>query len=463
MLQLIPGQQIHFIGIGGAGLSAIARVLLDQGFHITGSDLNYTDMLEALEHDGATIYRGHNASYVGQAELVVASSAIPSEHIEILTAEAQGIPVYKRKDIMEAVMYGHYNIAIAGTHGKTTTTSMVVHILQEGKKDPSFIVGGKMGNTGKNAGIGNGSAFVIEADEYDNMFHGLRPNLEVITNIEHDHVDFFKTPHQLITSYSRFVGLLPADGILVACADDSIASIFLRNRLIVHLPVISYGIHNTQADWRAINIRDEGDTTIFTVTHEDKALGDIHLSVPGHHNVLNSLAALIVADQQGIDFKTIANALATFKNTGRRFDIRGERDNVMIVDDYAHHPTEIKATIHAARQRYPDRHIWAVWQPHTYSRVKQFTAGFISAFDEANHVVVTPIFASREKPVEGISSENIINEMTHPSVQYASSLHDAVQILRNQAKPKSIILVLSAGDAYQISIDYLTDFEQEEV
>jgi len=460
MLQLIPGQRIHFIGIAGAGLSAIARVLLDQGFMITGSDLNSTDLTMALEEDGAIIYRGHDASQVGEAELVVASSAIPSDHIEIMTAEMQGIPVYKRKDIMEAVMFGHYNIAIAGTHGKTTTTSMVIHILQQGEKDPSFIVGGKMGNTGKNAGIGSGNAFVIEADEYDNMFHGLRPNLEVITNIEHDHPDFFKTPHQLITSYSRFVGLLPANGMLVGCIDDSITSIFIRNRLIVNLPIISYGIENAQADWRAVNIREENNRTVYTVLHNGKPVGDVTLTVPGHHNVLNSLAALIVADHQGIDFTTAASALTTFQNTGRRFDIRGERDDVIIVDDYAHHPTEIKATIQAAKDRYPNHHIWAVWQPHTYSRVKQFMTGFIHAFDDANHVLVTPIFAAREQPMEGISSLNIVADMTHPSVQYAPSLDDAVEILRERIRPPAVVLILSAGDANRIADDYLSVAEQ---
>ncbi len=460
MLQLIPGQRIHFIGIAGAGLSAIARVLLDQGFMITGSDLNQSDLTVELENDGAVIHRGHNASHVGDAELVVASSAIPSDHIEIMTAEAQGIPVYKRKDIMEAVMFGHYNIAIAGTHGKTTTTSMVIHILQQADKSPSFIVGGKMGNTGKNAGIGNGNAFVIEADEYDNMFHGLRPNLEVITNIEHDHPDFFKTPHQLITSYSRFVGLLPANGLLVGCVDDSITSIFIRNRLIVHLPVTSYGIKNTQADWRAINIRHEDGKTIYTVMREGKQVGDVTLSVPGNHNILNSLAALIVADHQGVDFDVASKALTSFRNTGRRFDIRGEKDRVMLVDDYAHHPTEIKATIQAAQERYPDHHIWAVWQPHTYSRVKQFMSGFLTAFDKANHVLVTPVYAARERPLEGISSLNIVAEMTHPSAHYAPSLDDAIEMLREQVRPPAIVLILSAGDAPRIAEEYLSVAEQ---
>jgi UDP-N-acetylmuramate--alanine ligase len=462
MLQLIPGQQIHFIGIAGVGLSAIARVLLDQGFTITGSDMQTSEMTEALVTDGAIIYRGHDAAYVGEAELVIMSSAVGLDHIEVLTALSQRIPVYKREDIMETVMHGHYNIAVAGTHGKTTTTSMIVHLLQQAGKDPSFIVGGTMGNTGKNAGVGKGESFVIEADEYDNMFHGLRPNLEVITNVEHDHPDFFKTPQATTASYSRFVGLLPPDGVLVGCADDPIASIFLHNRIVVQLPTVSYGISNLQSNWRALNIRDSHDKTVFTVMRDGELLGDVSLSVPGSHNVLNALAALIVADHQGIAFDDAAKLLTDFKNSGRRFDIRGERDGVIIVDDYAHHPTEIQATINAARQRYPQHKIWAVWQPHTYTRVKQFMSGFISAFDGAHHVVVTPIYAAREKPLEGVTSLNIVEEMTHPSVQYAPSLSDAVYMLREQVQAPAIILVLSAGDATTIADDYLNVAEQSE-
>lgn len=459
MLQLIPGQQIHFIGIAGVGLSAIARVLLDQGFTITGSDMRTTVMTDVLVADGAVVFHGHDAGYVGDAELVIASSAISADHIEILTAQSQGIPVYRRKDIIETVMRGHYNIAIAGTHGKTTTTSMITYILQQAGKDPNFIVGGAMGNTGENAGIGMGDAFVVEADEYDNMFHGIRPNLEVITNIEHDHPDFFKTPHELISSFSRFVGLLPPDGTLVGCADDPIASIFLRNRIIVHLPTISYGIVNPQADWRAIDINHTGDKTTFTVTKHKETLGSVSLSVPGNHNILNSLAALIVADNQGIAFADSAKILSTFKGSGRRFDIKGELDGVIVIDDYAHHPTEIRANITAARQRYPKHQIWAVWQPHTFTRVKQFMSAFLHAFDDAHHVIITPIYAAREYPIDGISSFNIVAEMNHPSVQYSPSLMDTVEMLREQVKPPAVLLILSAGDATEIAGMYLSNVE----
>lgn len=460
MLQLIPGQHIHFIGIAGVGLSAIARVLLDQGFTITGSDLRTTKMTQRLVEDGAVIYRGHDAGYVGDAEIVVVSSAISDDHIEVLTALSQSIPVYSRKDFIEPVMRGHFNIAVAGTHGKTTTTSMIVYLLQQANQDPNYIVGGIMGNTGKNAGIGQGKAFVIEADEYGNMYHGLRPNIEVITNVEHDHPDFFKTPHDVISSYSRFVGLLPSDGILITCADDPITSIFLRNRIIVELPTVSYGITNARADWRAVNIQQVDDKTQFSVIRDGKTIGEVKLSVPGQHNILNSLAALIVADNQGIKFEDAANILTEFKNSGRRFDVRGERDGVIVIDDYAHHPTEIKATISAARQRYPDHTIWAVWQPHTYTRVKQFMSGFASAFIGANQVLIMPIYAAREKPLDGISSETIVAEMNHPGVQYVPSLSDAVTLLREQVQSPAVILILSAGDANQIADDYLSTAEQ---
>lgn len=461
MLQLIPGQHIHFVGIGGAGLSAIARVLLDQGFTITGSDMRTNAMTDAMVADGAEIHRGHDAAYVGNAEIVVISSAIPDDHIEVLTAMSEGIPVYKRSDIMEAVMRGHYNIAVAGTHGKTTTTSMIAHILLYAKKDPSYIIGGTMGNNGKNAAIGSGSTFVIEADEYDNMFHGLRPNMEVITNVEYDHPDFFKTPHESIASFSRFVGLLPAEGVLVGCMDDPIASIFLRNRMIVALPTATYGITNRQAEWRADNIRNEPDRTVYTAIYNNEILGDVTLKVPGEHNVLNSLAALIVTHYQDIDFETGVAALAEFKSSGRRFDVRGEKDGVLIVDDYAHHPTEIRATIKAARQRYPNHEIWAVWQPHTYSRVQKLLASFLTAFDAAHHVLITEIYAAREQPIEGVSSLNVIAEMQHPHVRYTANLEDVTEVLREEAKSPAIVLVMSAGDATRIAIDYLSVLETD--
>jgi UDP-N-acetylmuramate--alanine ligase len=453
-IQLIPGQHVHFIGIGGAGMSAIARVLLLQGYHISGSDQRGSPESDALKRDGATIYGGHDATYVNGAEFVIATSAVPDDHIEILSAQAQGIPVYRRFDIMSAIMDGYTGIAIAGTHGKTTTTSMTIHLLTEAGQDPTYIVGGVMANTGKNADVGNGRAFVIEADEYGNMFHGLRPEIEVITSIEFDHPDFFKTPNDLVESFRRFVGLLPDEGFLIACADDPTAHIFARNRQVVNMPTATYGIDNA-ATWQATNIRYQGGETRYDVLFKGISQGTITLQVPGKHNVLNSLAALIVAHHEGVSFNIAAQALATFRGTARRFEVREDVDGIVVIDDYAHHPTAIRITIDAARQRYRERELWVIWQPHTYSRTQQLWDEYRRAFSEAHHVVVTDIYAAREIHNADVRAETFVKELEHPSKYYATSFNDAVDLLVEGVHAPAVVLIMSAGDAPQIGIGYL--------
>ncbi len=450
MLQLVPGQHIHLVGIGGTGLSAIARILLEQGYHITGSDRSRNAFTEALEADGAIVYEGHDPTHVIGAEMVIISSAIPRENVEVLAAHAQGIPVYKRADVMSAIMSGDVGIAIAGTHGKTTTTAMTAHILIETGRDPSYIIGGILPTTGRNAGAGRGRAFVVEADEYDNMFHGLSPQVEVITNVEYDHPDFFRSPHELTESFSHFVGLLPRDGLLVACADDPVAMIFADNRTVVDLPVATYGIHNTRAMWQARNIRHMPDNTTFDVYRHGENLGTVTLKVPGEFNVLNALAALIVADHEDVPFAEASSALSTFRGAGRRFDIRAEMDGVVIVDDYAHHPTAIHATIAAARQRYPEHEIWAVWQPHTYSRTAALQDQYQQAFTQAHHVLVTDIYAAREKPIAGITAASVASGIDNPDVHHTPSLEDAARFLVERVNAPAVILIMSAGDAPRI-------------
>ncbi len=454
-MHLIPGQHIHLVGIGGSGLSAIARVLLQQGFYVSGSDKESNALTEALKRDGAIIYKGHDPGYVKGAELVIISSAIPRENIEVLAANTQGIPVHKRSAIIQHIMSGHSVIAVAGTHGKTTTTGMITHILIEAGQDPSYIVGGVLQNTGYNAGVGKGKAFVIEADEYDNMFHGLRPEVEVITSVEYDHPDFFRTPRDMMVAFSRFVGLLPRSGLLIACADDAMSMVFADNRTVVHLPTVSYGVRNARAMWWAINVRTETEKTAFDVLREGKELGTVELPILGNHNVLNALAALIVADNQGVSFQDAAKALSSFKGAGRRFEVRGEVDGVVVVDDYAHHPTAIRTTIQAARQRYPDHAIWAVWQPHTYSRVENLMESYLKAFQIADHVLVTDIYAAREKPVPGVGSIKLVESMLHPDARYTPQLDDAVKVLVAGVTSPAVILIMSAGDAVKIGEDYL--------
>ena len=458
MLRLRPGQGIHLIGIGGAGLSAIARILLERGFVVSGSDLRTSAITDSLSAAGARVFEGHDASHINGADIVLATSAAPPDHIELLAAEAAGLPVYRRRDFIGALLRGYDTIAVAGTHGKTTTTAMIVHILQASGMDPSYIVGGAMGNTGRNAAVGRGKSFVIEADEYDNMFHGLEPDLAVITNVEHEHPDFFKSPSEMIGAFETFVSLVAGDGMLVVCADDPGADVLAAARREAGGKVLSYGIENPAADWRASDLTFDDGKSEFAVFQNGVFVGEVRLGIPGLHNVLNALAALIVAAERGVTPEQSAAALRGFKATARRFEIRGERDGVIVVDDYAHHPTEIRVNIQAARLRYPGRQVWVIWQPHTYSRVRQFWTGFVSAFAGADRVLVTPIYAAREAPVEGISSERLVEEMakTIPT-RYAPSFDEAVQLMRRFVEPPAVVLIFSAGDANRIAELYLDE------
>jgi len=464
-VHLVPGQHIHLVGIGGFGLSAIARVLLQQGYIVSGSDKARNALVLGLEREGAIIYDGHNPRYVEGAEMLIVSSAIPAEHTEIMAAHELGIPVYKRSDIIAAIMAGQHAIAIAGTHGKTTTTAMTTHILLETNQRPSYIIGGILRNSGTNASIGTGDAFVIEADEYDNMFLGLRPQVEVVTNVEYDHPDFFPTPNSMIDAFSRFVGLLPQNGLLIVCVDDPTAAIFGRNRLVARLPVATYGIENQLAMWQAVNVRvDSGGFNTFDVIHDGRQMGTVQLALPGDHNVQNGLAALIAAHSQSVPFNEAARALKTFQGTGRRFEVRGETDGVVVIDDYAHHPTAIEATLKAVRSRFPQHEVWAVWQPHTYSRTQRLFERYLSAFDPAyaDHVLITDIFAAREMPISGVNSAGVVAALAHPDAHHTPKLLDAVNLLEAQVQGPAVIIIMSAGDAPIIGVEFLKRRQQRQ-
>ncbi len=457
MLRLTRGQHIHLIGIGGAGLSAIARILLQRGFVVSGSDLVPSEMTATLAAEGARVFTGHDAAYVDGADLVLASSAISAEHVEARAAEERGIPICDRRAFMTALLDGFRTIAVAGTHGKTTTTAMIAHILQQAGIDPSAIVGGTMGNTGLNAVVGSSEIFVIEADEYGHMFLGLRPEIAVVTNIEHEHPDYFPTPEAHFQAFSSFVDLLPSTGLLVSCTDDERARALLDDRRARGMPTASYGIVDCAAEWRAVDIRSDGQFTTATILRNDEALGAFRLKLPGTHYLLNALAASIVANVCGVSFCESAAALRSFKPTARRFEIRGARDDVIVIDDYAHHPTEIRVNLSAARQRYPQHEIWAIWQPHTYSRVQAFWSAFTAAFAGADHVLITPIYAARETPLAGISGPALVDDMgSHPSVRYAPTFEAAADRLRDDIKGPAVVLICSAGDANTIADLFLS-------
>jgi len=455
--------RIHLIGIGGTGLSAIARVLLEMGHTVSGSDRAESPFTRDLQAAGVAINIGHRPENVRGADLVVRSSAIPDDNPEVTAARALRIPVLKRGDFLGHLMDGKTGIAIAGTHGKTTTTSMIAWILSALGQDPTFIVGGVLINLGVNARAGKGNAFVIEADEYDRMFLGLKPTIEVVTNIEYDHPDCYPTPSDYQAAFVEFMYRLPAGGSLVACAEDPGARDLSGKAEKLGKAVIPYGLHPTTEAGQALDVYanvlapNEKSGLTFSASVLGKS-AMVELQVPGKHNVRNALAALTVAQLLGLDLDNAAGALGEFTGTGRRFEVRGEVNGILIIDDYAHHPTEIIATLAAARARYPSRRIWAVWQPHTYSRTQALFNQFASAFTDADEVIVTEIYAAREAE-QDYSSKQVVEAMPR-TAHFIAGLSEASNYLISNLRPGDALLVLSAGDADQISTDVLTHLKE---
>lgn len=443
-------EHVHFVGIGGIGLSAIARLLLAWGARVSGSDLHLSSITDDLVALGATVYEGHRAEHVRGATAVVISSAIRPDNAEVVAAKELGIPVYKRSDILGMMMAGRHGVAVAGTHGKTTTTAMIVHILRQAGCDPTFIVGGIMQDLGSNAAAGRGPHFVIEADEYDHMFLGLAPRTAVVTHLEMDHPDCFPTLDAMIAEFQRFLSLVPVDGQIVACLDEPNV-----RRLLAGLPtgpgprLVTYGLSG-EAAWRAADVRaNELGGSDFHLLCDDRTY-QVRLCIPGLHNVKNALGALAVVDLVGIDVEAASDALSHFRGVRRRFEIKGEAQGIAIIDDYAHHPTEIRATLQAARQRFPSRPIWAVFQPHTFSRTKALFAEFANAFGDADHVLVTDIYAAREQPDPNISAESLVAAMNHADARWLGRLDSAIKTLLAELKPGDVLITMGAGDGYTI-------------
>jgi UDP-N-acetylmuramate--alanine ligase len=462
---------VHFIGIGGSGLSAIARLLLESGYTVSGSDRTLSPFAEEVRKAGATVYVGHHPRNLTGADWVVRSAAITEDNPEVQGAQRAGIPVYKRADFLGRLMQDKTGIAIAGTHGKTTTTGMTAWVLSQMGRDPSFIVGGTVNDLGVNAHAGKGPVFVIEADEYDNMFLGLKPQIEVVTSLEHDHPDFFPTFEAMYNAFEKFVDLLPADGTLIACAEDAGASALIPYARKRGRSVISYGLQNemTMNSPLWVQARDVQPNTcggfdftaVSNLASRTSASVKVSLQVPGQHNVRNALAVLAIMGELGLSRRKAAQALGEFTGTGRRFELRGEVNGIRIFDDYAHHPTEIRATLAGARARYPQARIWAVWQPHTYSRTKTLFLDFARAFKDANEVIVTEVYAARE-PREEFTSAEIVSAMPHFAARYIKSLPEVTEHLLSHLEPGDIVLVLSAGDADQVSTNVLERLKERQ-
>jgi UDP-N-acetylmuramate--alanine ligase len=437
-------------------MSAIARVLHQRGLPVGGSDLSTSVYSQQLEAMGIEVQYGHNASNINGADLVVASSAIPDNNVELQAARQAGVPVLHRDDYLPQMLADHRVVAVAGTHGKTTTTGLIAYILQAAGLNPGFVVGGVLADFNANAQAGQGELFVIEADEYARTFLALEPEIAVITNIEHDHPDCYPTVEDFIEAFKQFADQVQAT--LVVCGDDERAARLEPAKA----EVISYGFddHN---DWRAVDVRSNpAGGSDFLVLKDQAESQLVRTRLPGQHNVLNALAALAVANGLNLDVKKTREAVREYHGVGRRFEILGESAGVIVVDDYAHHPTEIRATLQAARSRYPERKIIAVFQPHTYSRLKTLWQDFAQAFGQADQVVVVNVFASREQPAPEVEVERLSDEIDAAETVYIPDLDEAAEFLAKSVTADSVVITLSAGDGNLVGSLLLATLQQRE-
>lgn len=440
---------IHFIGIGGIGMSGIAEVLLTMGFEVSGSDLKENPVVQRLRGLGGQIKIGHAAEHIQGADVVVYSSAVHRDNPEMRAAHAAKIPVIPRAEMLAELMRLKYGLAVGGTHGKTTTTSMLATCLRGAQMDPTVVIGGRLDSLGSNARLGQGEYLVAEADESDGSFLLLAPTVSIITNIDAEHMEHWGEFASLVDGFVQFANRVPFYGFSVVCMDHpTIQSILPR----LKRRVIGYGL-SAQAEYRADRIRQNGRSLQFRVWRRDSPLGELELAVPGRHNVLNALAATAVSLELDIPWASIQAALKNFGGVDRRFSERAIVNDIILVDDYGHHPVEIQATLSAAAEGYDDRRIIAVFQPHRYSRVQQLLHEFSRAFNAANQVLVCPIYAAGERPIPGIDSETIVQglrEHGHRGVQLAHDLDAATDWLSKNLRPGDLCITLGAGDVNRI-------------
>jgi UDP-N-acetylmuramate--alanine ligase len=427
--------------------------MFERGENVSGSDKAESVYTTGLREVGVEVVIGHRPENVSGADLVIASSAIPDDNPEIVAARASGIPVFDRKDFLGELTTGSQTVAVAGTHGKSTTSGLIAWILERAGQQPTFIVGAVLADMGTNAKAGDGPYFVIEADEYEEAFLGLNPSVAVVTNVEHDHPDCFPTPDDFRNAFVAFTGRV--QDLLVICQDDPGASSLAR----AGLKHITYGLAEG-AQWSAdsLTANDEGGMR-FRVLREGEALGTARTLLPGEHNVLNSLAALAVVDFLDVPFKTAVDALAEYHGVQRRFQVLGKAHEVIVIDDYAHHPTEIISTLAAARMQYPQAELWAVFQPHTYSRTRALLNDLVGAFSDADHVIVLDVFAAREEPDPEISGAKLAKRIDHADVRHISGLKTATTYLLENVTPRSVVVSLSAGDGNQVVLDLLDELQ----
>lgn len=443
-------QRIHMVGIGGIGMSGIAEVLLTLGYSVSGSDTRPSTITERLQDLGATVYEGHRAENVGDAHVVVTSSAVKADNPEVVEAHKRKIPVIPRAEMLAELMRLKYGIAVGGAHGKTTTTSMVASILAAAHLDPTFVVGGKVNQGGTTARVGRGDYFVVEADESDRTFLMFAPVVAVVTTIDREHLDQYSSLEDIQGAFLQFVNRVPFYGAAILCLDEPNVQAIIPN---VKRPIITYGT-SSQADLIVSDIELRGLGSEFRLTYKGEDLGIFALPhPPGIHNVLNATAAAAVALYLNVASDLIREGLAKFAGVGRRFDVKGAVNNITVVDDYGHHPAEIRATLEAARGCKFNR-LLVLFQPHRYSRTQHLWDDFCKAFNQADVLALLDIYAASEAPIPGITSEALakgIQEAGHKNVHYYRSMQDAIEFLLQEAKPGDAILTIGAGNVSRAS------------
>ncbi len=445
-------RNIHFIGIGGIGMSGIAEVLINLGYQVSGSDLKESEITRRLSDLGGVISYGHRAENLQQADVVVTSTAVRADNVELLEAHRRLIPVIPRAEMLAELMRMKYGIAIAGTHGKTTTTSMVATVLSHGGVDPTSVIGGRLDLLGSNAKLGQGKFLVAEADESDGSFLKLSPTIAVVTNIDADHLDYYRDLDQIKETFVDFINKVPFYGLAVLCLDDpNIQSIIP----LVKKRFATYGF-SAQADLYATEVEHDGLKTSFTVNHKDKVLGRISFNMPGRHNVLNALAATTVAMELQLPFAVITEGFRDFGGVQRRFQIKYDDGGIMVVDDYGHHPAEIKATLSAARGGW-NRRLVTVFQPHRYSRTEALFQDFTTAFYQTDHLVVMDVYAAGEDAIPGVDAKQLAAAIAghgHRDVHYLGDREAVVKHLAEVVRPGDIVITLGAGNVWQVGEDF---------
>ena len=447
-------KKFHFIGIGGVGMSGLAEILLDMGHQVSGSDREKSELTSYLEDKGAVIFEGHSADNVQPVDFLVYSSAIPKENPEMQKSAELGIPTIRRAEMLGQLFNRKFGIGIAGTHGKTTTTSMLGNVLMKANLDPTIIVGGKLQNLMTNARLGRSEYLVAEADEYDRSFLALFPRLAVITSLEADHLDIYADLQDIKDTFVQFANQVPFDGSVIVSADDERLTEIIPQ---INSTVLTYGT-SENARLRAKDIRFEGQKTFCTVMQEQTELGELEIQVPGLHNIQNALAVVAVGLELEIPFQKIKHGLATFEGVGRRFELIGQVNDIMVIDDYAHHPTEVAATIQAAKAGWKKR-VVAVFQPHLYSRTSDFYKEFAASLSQADLTLVTDIYPAREKPVPGVTGQMIADALSNKHF-YVNDKTNLVSGLLEKIQPGDLVLFLGAGDIWKYSRELLKQLQE---